>query len=126
MLEVPTIDDVARAAGVSIATVSRVLSPGAIPHPVLAATAERVRAAARARDRCPADPPPGWTSDADDDGRSCMRLSQRNGRPPLRDCGVERHARRWLRAARGAAESAADARCDLCRHRSTGGRSHGP
>src|SRR5438876_9123724 len=47
MLEVPTIDDVARAAGVSIATVSRVLSPGMIPHPVRAATAERVRAAAR-------------------------------------------------------------------------------
>jgi LacI family transcriptional regulator len=47
MLEVPTIDDVARAAGVSIATVSRVLSPGVIPHPVRAATAERVRAAAR-------------------------------------------------------------------------------
>jgi LacI family transcriptional regulator len=47
MLMVPTIEDVARAAGVSIATVSRVLSPGAVPHPVRAATAERVRAAAR-------------------------------------------------------------------------------
>src|ERR1700716_4549619 len=47
MLEVPTIDDVARAPGVSIATVSRVLSPGAIPHPVRADTAERVRDAAR-------------------------------------------------------------------------------
>ena len=42
-----TIADVARAAGVSIATVSRVLSPGAIPHPVRADTADRVRAAAR-------------------------------------------------------------------------------
>src|SRR5919206_4856453 len=45
---VATIADVARAAGVSIATVSRVLSPGASPHPVRAATAERVRAAAAA------------------------------------------------------------------------------
>jgi LacI family transcriptional regulator len=44
---VATITDVARAAGVSIATVSRVLSPGAIPHPVRADTAERVRDAAR-------------------------------------------------------------------------------
>jgi LacI family transcriptional regulator len=44
---VATITDVARAAGVSIATVSRVLSPGAVPHPVSATTAERVRAAAR-------------------------------------------------------------------------------
>jgi LacI family transcriptional regulator len=44
---VVTITDVARAAGVSIATVSRVLSPGAIPHPVRADTAERVRNAAR-------------------------------------------------------------------------------
>jgi LacI family transcriptional regulator len=44
---VATIADVARAAGVSIATVSRVLSPGAVPHPVRADTAERVRAAAR-------------------------------------------------------------------------------
>ena len=42
-----TITDVAKAAGVSIATVSRVLSPGAIPHPVRADTAERVRDAAR-------------------------------------------------------------------------------
>jgi LacI family transcriptional regulator len=42
-----TIADVARAAGVSITTVSRVLSPGAVPHPVRADTAERVRAAAR-------------------------------------------------------------------------------
>ena len=42
-----TIDDVARIAGVSIATVSRVLSPGAVPHPVRSETAERVRAAAR-------------------------------------------------------------------------------
>src|ERR671931_1857805 len=44
---VATIADVAQAAGVSIATVSRVLSPGPSPHPVRAATAERVRAAAR-------------------------------------------------------------------------------
>lgn len=44
---VATITDVARAAGVSIATVSRVLSPGPIPHPVRPDTAERVRAAAR-------------------------------------------------------------------------------
>ncbi len=42
-----TIADVAQAAGVSIATVSRVLSPGAVPHPVRADTAERVREAAR-------------------------------------------------------------------------------
>ena len=42
-----TIADVARAAGVSITTVSRVLSPGAVPHPVRADTAERVRVAAR-------------------------------------------------------------------------------
>ncbi len=42
-----TIADVARQAGVSIATVSRVLSPGQQPHPVSPATAERVRAAAR-------------------------------------------------------------------------------
>ncbi len=42
-----TIEDVARAAGVSIATVSRVLSPGARPHPVRADTADRVRTAAR-------------------------------------------------------------------------------
>jgi LacI family transcriptional regulator len=44
---VATIADVARAAGVSIATVSRVLSPGVVPHPVRANTAERVRLAAR-------------------------------------------------------------------------------
>jgi DNA-binding LacI/PurR family transcriptional regulator len=44
---VPTIADVARAAGVSIATVSRVLSPGAVPHPVRTDTADRVREAAR-------------------------------------------------------------------------------
>jgi LacI family transcriptional regulator len=44
---VVTIADVAARAGVSIATVSRVLSPGAAPHPVSADTAERVRAAAR-------------------------------------------------------------------------------
>jgi LacI family transcriptional regulator len=44
---VATIADVARAAGVSIATVSRVLSPGPVPHPVRAGTADRVRAAAR-------------------------------------------------------------------------------
>lgn len=43
-----TIADVARTAGVSIATVSRVLSPGPVPHPVNSATAARVRAAARA------------------------------------------------------------------------------
>jgi LacI family transcriptional regulator len=47
MCGVSTIADVARAAGVSIATVSRVLSPGAVPHPVRHDTAERVRAAAR-------------------------------------------------------------------------------
>jgi LacI family transcriptional regulator len=47
MADVATIADVARAAGVSIATVSRVLSPGAVPHPVRADTAERVRIAAR-------------------------------------------------------------------------------
>jgi LacI family transcriptional regulator len=41
------IADVARRAGVSIATVSRVLSPGPDPHPVRPATAERVRVAAR-------------------------------------------------------------------------------
>jgi LacI family transcriptional regulator, galactose operon repressor len=44
---VATIADVARVAGVSIATVSRVLSPGAVPHPVRADTADRVREAAR-------------------------------------------------------------------------------
>jgi LacI family transcriptional regulator, galactose operon repressor len=44
---VVTIADVARQAGVSIATVSRVLSPAPDPHPVKPATAERVRAAAR-------------------------------------------------------------------------------
>jgi LacI family transcriptional regulator len=43
---VVTILDVARRAGVSITTVSRVLSPGVNPHPVNVATAERVRAAA--------------------------------------------------------------------------------
>jgi DNA-binding LacI/PurR family transcriptional regulator len=43
---VVTIEDVARRAGVSIATVSRVLSPGTQPHPVSHATAERVRTAA--------------------------------------------------------------------------------
>ncbi|HET6315935.1 MAG TPA: LacI family DNA-binding transcriptional regulator, partial [Chloroflexota bacterium] len=43
-----TIEDVARRAGVSIATVSRVLSPGLQPHPVRPTTAERVRAAAYA------------------------------------------------------------------------------
>ncbi len=42
-----TIADVAARAGVSITTVSRVLSPGSQPHPVSAATAERVRAAAQ-------------------------------------------------------------------------------
>jgi LacI family transcriptional regulator len=42
-----TIADVARAAGVSISTVSRVLSPGAVPHPVAVETAARVRTAAR-------------------------------------------------------------------------------
>jgi LacI family transcriptional regulator len=42
-----TIADVAQKAGVSIATVSRVLSPGTVPHPVRADTAERVREAAR-------------------------------------------------------------------------------
>jgi LacI family transcriptional regulator len=42
-----TIADVAQRAGVSIATVSRVLSPGAVPHPVRPDTAERVREAAR-------------------------------------------------------------------------------
>jgi LacI family transcriptional regulator len=47
MALVATIADVARAAGVSIATVSRVLSPGPVPHPVRADTAERVRIAAR-------------------------------------------------------------------------------
>jgi len=41
-----TIGDVARRAGVSIATVSRVLSPGPDQHPVSALTAERVRQAA--------------------------------------------------------------------------------
>jgi LacI family transcriptional regulator len=47
IVQVATIADVARAAGVSIATVSRVLSPGPVPHPVRADTAERVREAAR-------------------------------------------------------------------------------
>ena len=45
---VATIADVAQAAGVSIATVSRVLSPGPRPYPVRPQTAERVRAAAAA------------------------------------------------------------------------------
>jgi LacI family transcriptional regulator len=45
--EVATIADVARLAGVSIATVSRVLSPGPVPHPVRPETADRVREAAR-------------------------------------------------------------------------------
>ena len=47
IVAVATIADVARVAGVSIATVSRVLSPGAVPHPVRADTADRVREAAR-------------------------------------------------------------------------------
>ena len=47
IVRVATIADVARMAGVSIATVSRVLSPGAVPHPVRADTADRVREAAR-------------------------------------------------------------------------------
>src|SRR3954470_6416302 len=41
-----TIADVARVAGVSIATVSRVISPAPDGHPVSAATTERVMAAA--------------------------------------------------------------------------------
>lgn len=49
----PTIADVARRAGVSIATVSRVLSPGAHPHPVSPETARRVREAAAALDFVP-------------------------------------------------------------------------
>jgi LacI family repressor for deo operon, udp, cdd, tsx, nupC, and nupG len=53
MPRVATIADVARAAGVSIATVSRVLSPGLSPHPVRESTAERVRAAARQLDFSP-------------------------------------------------------------------------
>ena len=47
------IQDVAQLAGVSIATVSRVLSPGPTPHPVHQATAERVRAAAAELDYVP-------------------------------------------------------------------------
>jgi DNA-binding LacI/PurR family transcriptional regulator len=47
MTSVVTISDVAHRAGVSISTVSRVLSPGINPHPVNVATAERVREAAR-------------------------------------------------------------------------------
>ena len=50
---VVTISDVARRAGVSITTVSRVLSPGVNPHPVNVATAERVRVAARELDFVP-------------------------------------------------------------------------
>ena len=48
-----TIADVARRAGVSIATVSRVLSPAPSPHPVSARTAARVREAAQALDFVP-------------------------------------------------------------------------
>ena len=48
-----TIADVARRAGVSIATVSRVLSPGAQPHPVSERTARRVRDAATELDFVP-------------------------------------------------------------------------
>jgi LacI family transcriptional regulator len=48
-----TIADVARRAGVSIATVSRVLSPGGAPHPVKDATAARVRRAATDLDYVP-------------------------------------------------------------------------
>lgn len=48
-----TIEDVARRAGVSIATVSRVLSPGATPHPVSPVTARKVREAAAALDFVP-------------------------------------------------------------------------
>lgn len=48
-----TIADVARRAGVSITTVSRVLSPGARPHPVNAQTARRIREAAAALDFVP-------------------------------------------------------------------------
>jgi LacI family transcriptional regulator len=47
------IQDVAQLAGVSIATVSRVLSPGPTPHPVSQATADRVRAAAAELDYVP-------------------------------------------------------------------------
>jgi LacI family transcriptional regulator len=47
------IQDVAQRAGVSIATVSRVLSPGPAPHPVSPATAARVRAAAAELDYVP-------------------------------------------------------------------------
>lgn len=50
---VATIGDVARRAGVSMATVSRVLSPGEHPHPVNAETARRVREAASALDFVP-------------------------------------------------------------------------
>jgi LacI family transcriptional regulator len=47
------IQDVAQRAGVSIATVSRVLSPGPTLHPVSQATADRVRAAAAELDYVP-------------------------------------------------------------------------
>jgi len=50
---VATIADVARRARVSIATVSRVLSPGPVPHPVHSETAARVRAAAASLDYIP-------------------------------------------------------------------------
>ncbi len=50
---VATIADVARRAGVSIATVSRVLSPGLHPHPVHPETARRVHEAALALDFVP-------------------------------------------------------------------------
>lgn len=49
----PTIADVARRAGVSITTVSRVLSPGSPAHPVSAEAAQRVRRAAAELDFVP-------------------------------------------------------------------------
>ena len=61
-----TIADVARAAGVSITTVSRVLSPGAVPHPVRADTAERVRVAARELNFIPSPLARGLASAAPD------------------------------------------------------------